>query len=67
MLKICGSPEEAVSCVTQGSTVMIGGFGEAGQPVELIEALLNSTNVGDLTLVSNNAGSGDVVWRWTGA
>lgn len=60
MLKICGTPEEAVSCVTQGSTIMVGGFGEAGQPVELIEALLKSTNVGDLTLVSNNAGSGDV-------
>jgi 3-oxoadipate CoA-transferase alpha subunit len=60
MLKICGTPEEAVSCITEGSTVMVGGFGEAGQPVELIEALLNSTNVGDLTLVSNNAGSGDV-------
>jgi 3-oxoadipate CoA-transferase alpha subunit len=60
MLEICRSPEEAVSCITAGSTLMIGGFGDAGQPVELIEALLTSTTVGDLTVVSNNAGNGDV-------
>lgn len=60
MLEICGTPDEAVSCIKEGSTIMIGGFGNAGQPVELIEALLNSTKVGELTLVSNNAGSGDV-------
>jgi len=38
--------------------VMIGGFGTAGQPVELIEALVE-TGVGNLTVVNNNAGNGD--------
>jgi 3-oxoadipate CoA-transferase alpha subunit len=39
-------------------TVLIGGFGLAGQPRELIDAL-RRTGVGDLTVVSNNAGNGD--------
>ena len=38
--------------------VLIGGFGSAGQPVQLIEALLDSGATG-LTVVSNNAGGGD--------
>jgi 3-oxoadipate CoA-transferase alpha subunit len=38
--------------------VLIGGFGPAGQPRELIEALIR-TGVGDLTVVNNNAGNGD--------
>jgi 3-oxoadipate CoA-transferase alpha subunit len=38
---------------------MIGGFGRAGQPVELIDALIEQ-GAGDLTIVSNNAGNGDV-------
>ncbi len=37
---------------------MIGGFGRAGQPVELIDALI-ARNIGDLTIVNNNAGNGD--------
>jgi 3-oxoadipate CoA-transferase, alpha subunit len=49
----------AVADVENGSTVMIGGFGTAGQPVELIEALLESGATG-LTVVNNNAGNGDV-------
>ena len=49
---------EAVAAVGDGATVMIGGFGSAGQPVELIEALLES-GAGDLTVVNNNAGNGD--------
>jgi 3-oxoadipate CoA-transferase alpha subunit len=49
----------AVADVEHGSTVMIGGFGTAGQPVELIEALLESGATG-LTVVNNNAGNGDV-------
>lgn len=52
------STAEAISCVTDGATVMIGGFGAAGQPVELIEALLES-GARDLTVVNNNAGNGD--------
>lgn len=50
---------EAVAGIPDGATVMIGGFGPAGQPVELIDALL-AADVGDLTVVSNNAGNGDV-------
>ncbi len=49
---------EAVGDVADGSTVMIGGFGPAGQPVELIEALLEQ-GAGDLVVVSNNAGNGE--------
>jgi len=51
--------DEAVSDISDGATVMIGGFGTAGQPVELIEALVRhgATN---LTVINNNAGNGDV-------
>lgn len=52
------SAVEAVSDVADGSTVMIGGFGTAGQPVELIDALRES-GARDLTIVNNNAGNGD--------
>nr|WP_314840876.1 3-oxoacid CoA-transferase subunit A [uncultured Microbacterium sp.] len=48
----------AVAGIADGSTVMIGGFGRAGQPVELIEALI-AQGAGDLTIVANNAGNGD--------
>ncbi|MET7698594.1 3-oxoacid CoA-transferase subunit A [Streptomyces sp. NPDC005485] len=48
----------AVSGIRDGATVMIGGFGRAGQPVELIDALI-SHGAGDLTVVNNNAGNGD--------
>jgi 3-oxoadipate CoA-transferase alpha subunit len=48
----------AVEGVADGSTVMIGGFGRAGQPVELIDALIEQ-GATDLTIVSNNAGNGD--------
>ncbi|WP_308492042.1 3-oxoacid CoA-transferase subunit A [Microbacterium terrisoli] len=49
----------AVAGIPDGATVMIGGFGRAGQPVELIDALIGSGATG-LTIVSNNAGNGDV-------
>lgn len=55
--KIIGSVAEAVADVRDGSTVMIGGFGSAGQPVELIDALLEQ-GAKDLTVVNNNAGNG---------
>ncbi len=51
--------ESAVAGIPDGATVLIGGFGRAGQPVELIDALI-ATGAGDLTIVSNNAGNGDV-------
>lgn len=49
---------EAVADVADGATVMIGGFGTAGQPVELVEALIEG-GARDLTVVNNNAGNGD--------
>ncbi|MCK9794482.1 3-oxoacid CoA-transferase subunit A [Isoptericola sp. 4D.3] len=58
MTRVAGTAEEALGDVPDGATVMIGGFGPAGQPVELVEALLAS-GAGDLVVVSNNAGNGD--------
>jgi len=49
----------ALADIPDGATVMIGGFGRAGQPVQLIDALIDQ-GAGDLTIVSNNAGNGDV-------
>ncbi|WP_284044631.1 3-oxoacid CoA-transferase subunit A [Actinoplanes sp. M2I2] len=48
----------AVSVIKDGDTVLVGGFGMAGMPVELIDALIGH-GAGDLTIVSNNAGNGD--------
>ena len=56
--KTVPSIEEAVAGIPDGATVMIGGFGRAGQPVELIDALI-AQGAGDLTIVNNNAGNGD--------
>lgn len=53
------SAKDAVAGVFDGATVMISGFGEAGSPVELIHALVDQ-GAKDLTIVSNNAGSGHV-------
>lgn len=50
---------EAVAGIASGATVMVSGFGSAGQPIQLIEALLESAAT-DLTIVSNNAGGGEV-------
>jgi 3-oxoadipate CoA-transferase alpha subunit len=58
MVTFLPAPHEAVADIPDGATVMIGGFGAAGQPVELIEALL-ATGATNLTIVSNNAGNGD--------
>ena len=49
----------AVADVFDGATVMIGGFGEAGSPIELIHALIDQ-GAKDLTVVNNNTGSGHV-------
>ena len=56
--KIVPSPAEALADVTDGATVMIGGFGTAGIPNELIDALI-ARGAGDLTIINNNAGNGD--------
>jgi 3-oxoadipate CoA-transferase alpha subunit len=57
--KIVGTVEEAVAGVHDGATVMISGFGGAGQPAELIDALIEQ-GAKDLTIVNNNAGNGEV-------
>jgi len=57
--KIVGTVEEAVGAVPDGATVMISGFGGAGQPAELIDALI-AQGAKDLTIVNNNAGNGEV-------
>jgi 3-oxoadipate CoA-transferase alpha subunit len=51
-------PETAVADVADGSTVLIGGFGTAGMPFTLVDALVRH-GARDLTVVSNNAGNGD--------
>jgi 3-oxoadipate CoA-transferase alpha subunit len=57
--KTVSSLEEAVAGIFDGATVMIGGFGAAGQPAELIDALI-AHGAKDLTIVNNNAGNGEV-------
>jgi len=52
-------PAAAVADIADGSTVLIGGFGEAGSPIELIHALIDQ-GARDLTVVSNNTGNGRV-------
>lgn len=58
MVTFVQTAKDAVADIADGATVMIGGFGTAGQPVELIEALIDS-GARDLTVVNNNAGNGD--------
>ena len=55
--KLCSSTADALQGVADGDTVMIGGFGGAGQPNELIDALI-AQGARDLTIVNNNAGNG---------
>src|ERR1700726_8328 len=57
--KISVSVEAALRDVPDGATVMIGGFGGAGQPSELIDALI-AQGARELTIVNNNAGNGEV-------
>lgn len=56
--KRVASAETAVADIHDGATVMIGGFGTAGMPVELIDALI-ARGARDLTIVNNNAGNAD--------
>ena len=56
--KSTASLHEALSQIKDGSTVMIGGFGTAGQPAELIDGLIE-LGVKGLTIINNNAGNGD--------
>ncbi|MFT5483874.1 MAG: 3-oxoadipate CoA-transferase alpha subunit [Halieaceae bacterium] len=57
--KRVASVTEAVADIHDGATVMIGGFGEAGSPIELIHALIDQ-GASNLTVVNNNTGSGHV-------
>ena len=56
--KTSASIFDAIKQIPDGATVMIGGFGTAGQPAELIDALIDHS-AKDLTVVNNNAGNGD--------
>lgn len=56
--KFFASPEAALADVPDGATVMIGGFGNAGMPAALIDALIAQGARG-LTIVNNNAGNAD--------
>ena len=56
--KVVESPAAAVAGISDGATVMIGGFGSAGMPAILIDALI-AQGASGLTVVCNNAGNGD--------
>jgi 3-oxoadipate CoA-transferase alpha subunit len=56
--KISPSVEAALDGTPDGATVMIGGFGGAGQPAELIDGLI-AQGARELTIVNNNAGNGE--------
>lgn len=56
--KVVATPDEAVEPVRDGDTVLVGGFGSAGVPNALIEALVRR-GVRNLTVVSNNCGTGE--------
>jgi 3-oxoadipate CoA-transferase alpha subunit len=56
--KIADSIEAALAPIQDGATVMIGGFGGAGQPAELIDGLI-AHGAKDLVIVNNNAGNGE--------
>ncbi len=59
MNKVHADPKELLSQVSDGSTIMIGGFGGSGTPVELTHALID-LGLKDLTIINNNAGNGHV-------
>ena len=52
------SIENALAGIRDGSVILVGGFGNAGSPIPLLEALIDQ-GATDLTIVSNNAGEGD--------
>lgn len=57
--KIVQSVQEAVAGIKDGSTILVGGFGGAGQPMALIDALIEQ-GAKDLTIVNNNAGNAEI-------
>jgi 3-oxoadipate CoA-transferase, alpha subunit len=56
--KIARNAEAAVAGIRDGATVLVGGFGTAGMPFHLVDALI-AQGARDLTIVSNNAGNGE--------
>lgn len=58
MTAIYASAREALTGIDDGATVLVSGFGMAGMPTQLIDALIDA-GPSDLTVVSNNAGNGD--------
>ena len=56
--KRSSSVEDALSGIRDGSFILVGGFGNAGSPIPLLEALIDQ-GATDLTIVSNNAGESD--------
>ncbi|CAD7048510.1 3-oxoadipate CoA-transferase [Pseudorhizobium endolithicum] len=59
MDKTVASVRDAVSEINDGATIMIGGFGGSGAPIELIHALIDRRPK-DLTVINNNAGNGRI-------
>ena len=57
--KIVQSVQQAVAGIKDGSTVLVGGFGGAGQPMALIDALIEQ-GAKELTIVNNNAGNAEI-------
>lgn len=58
MTQLCSSVDDAVAGIADGATVLVGGFGTTGMPMELIDALIRQ-GASSLTVVANNAGNGD--------
>ena len=59
VLDATNAADQAVADIPDGATVLVGGFGTAGHPMELIDALRRH-GASDLTVVSNNAGNADI-------
>jgi 3-oxoadipate CoA-transferase alpha subunit len=59
MDKTIATMAEAVAEIGDGATIMIGGFGGSGAPIELIHALIDR-GIKDLTVINNNAGNGRI-------
>lgn len=57
--KVVDSAECAISDIRSGASIFVGGFGGAGIPKRMLAALNHSSDAKDLTLINNNAGSGD--------
>lgn len=57
--KSFSSIADAVADIPDGATVMVGGFGASGSPIELIHALIDQ-GATDLTVINNNTGNGEV-------